>query len=65
MSLKTKATEQEGAREEDASGTTGYMFWETLDGFRFDTVDQITSGKVGTRHRDFNRRLVNIIGEKK
>ena len=35
------------------------MFWETLDGFKFDTIDNIVAGKVGNIHKDFNLQLVN------
>lgn len=60
LSQETEATEQGDNPEEEAKGTTGFMFWETLDGFRFDTVDNINAGKSGTEHKDFNRRLTNI-----
>ena len=59
VSNKSQATEQEGQSEEEASGTTGYMCWETLNGFKFDTVDNVTSGQAGTRHRDYTRKAVN------
>ena len=59
LSDKTEATEQEGTKSEEAKGTTGFMFWETLDGFRFDTVDNVNAGKVGFPHKDFKRRLAN------
>jgi hypothetical protein len=59
LSDKTEASEQEGNKSEEAKGTTGFMFWETLDGFKFDTVDNIVSGKVGTEHTNYNLQLVN------
>ena len=59
LSDKTEATEQEGTKAEEAKGTTGFMFWETLDGFKFDTVDNIVAGKVGTEHKDYKLQLVN------
>ena len=60
LTLETEATEQNDNEEETASGTTGFMFWETLDGFKFDSVDNINAGRSGKQHRDFTRRLTNI-----
>ena len=60
LSDKTQATEQQGSKEEEAKGTTGFMCWETLDGFKFDTVDNVNSGQSGKRHTGFNRKLVNV-----
>ena len=57
---ESEATEQGDNPDEEAKGTTGFMFWETLDGFRFDTVDNINAGKVGTAHKDYNRKLANV-----
>ena len=59
LSDKTEATEQEGTKAEEAKGTTGFLFWETLDGFKFDTVDNVVAGKAGSSHKDFNLRLAN------
>tara|TARA_R110001592_G_scaffold117850_2_gene320063 strand:- start:2633 stop:3913 length:1281 start_codon:yes stop_codon:yes gene_type:complete len=59
LSDKTEASEQEGNKSEEAKGTTGFMFWETLDGFRFETVDNILAGEVGSEHKDYNLQLVN------
>ena len=60
VSDKSQATEQGDQPEEEAKGTTGFMCWETINGWRFDTVDNITAGKVGTKHKEFNRRLSNV-----
>ena len=59
LSDKTEASEQEGTKTEEAKGTTGFLFWETLDGFKFDTIDNVAAGKVGTKHKDYNLQLVN------
>jgi len=59
LSQETEATEQGDQPEEEAKGTTGFMFWETLDGFRFDTVDRINAGQAGRTHQGFNRQLNN------
>jgi hypothetical protein len=54
LSDKTEATEQEGTKAEEAKGTTGFLFWETLDGFKFDTVDNIVAGKTGNNIKIIN-----------
>lgn len=59
LSQKTQAT-QTDSRQERASGTTGFLCWETVDGFKFETIDDILSGRVGTRHEGFKTRLANI-----
>ena len=59
LSQETEATENEDNKEEEAKGTTGFLCWETVDGFKFETIDDVVSGNVGTGHRDFQTRLVN------
>ena len=59
LSDKSEASEQQDTKEEEASGTTGFLFWETLDGFKFDTIDNVVAGKSGTEHRDYKLQLVN------
>jgi hypothetical protein len=59
LSDRTQASEQAESKEEEAKGTTGFLFWETLDGFRFETIDDVNAGKVGTPHKEFNRKLTN------
>jgi hypothetical protein len=59
LSQKTEATENEETKDEEAKGTTGFLCWETLDGFRFETIDDVVSGEVGTERKDFQTRLVN------
>ena len=60
LSQETEASEQDNTWEEEARGTTGFMFWETLDGFRFDTVDNVNAGRAGDEHKDFKRILNNV-----
>ena len=60
LSNKTEATESGDEPEEEAKGTTGFLFWETLDGFRFETVDDVVAGKVGTPHQDYQRKMANL-----
>ena len=59
LSNKTEATEKGDEPEEEAKGTTGFLFWETVDGFRFETIDDLLAGKVGTPHKDYARKLAN------
>ncbi len=59
LSDRTEATEQQDTKEEEASGTTGFLCWETLDGFKFDTVDNVTAGRSGTEHTGYKLQLAN------
>ena len=59
LTQDTEATEQENTPEEEAKGTTGFLFWETLEGFQFDTVSNVNAGKHGKEHKDYLRRLNN------
>ena len=59
LSQKTQATEQDDSKEEEAKGTTGFLCWETLDGFKFESIDDISKGTNATVHRDFKTQLAN------
>ncbi len=52
-------TEYEGGDKEDgkASGTSGYLFWETLDGFRFCSMDDLVNEAPYDTHEDYNTRI--------
>ncbi len=39
---ETKVKEKEG----ETSGTTGFLYWETLDGYRFAPVDELIKGEM-------------------
>lgn len=59
LTQETEATEQEGTTEEESKGSTGFLFWETLDGFKFDSVDNVNAGKSGKKHTDYKLQLAN------
>ena len=57
-----KGTAQyEGGKKEDGttSGTTGYLFWETLDGYRFCTMDDLVNEEPYDVHDDYQTRVAN------
>lgn len=51
----------EGGDSEDgkASGTSGYLFWETLDGFRFCSMDNLVNESPYDTHEDYDTRVAN------
>ena len=51
----------EGGKEEKgtASGTTGYLFWETLDGYRFCGMDDLINEEPYDIHEDYQTRIAN------
>ena len=53
VSQESSATTKENEREETTKGTTGFLCWETLDGYRFATVDDILDAKVGDTHPEY------------
>ena len=59
LTQETEATEQGDKREEEAKGSTGFLCWETLEAFNFETVDNVLAGKSGTAHKDFKVELAN------
>lgn len=56
---KPQATDKEDSKEEDAKGQTGFLCWETLDGFKFEPIQDILSGSVGEKHTGFKTLLAN------
>ena len=46
-------------REGETKGTTGFLCWETLDGYRFAAVDDILSGNAGEDIGIFTHRYQN------
>ncbi len=55
------SADYDGGKEEDGqtSGTTGYAFWETLDGYRFCTMDDLVNDEPYDLHEDFQTRIAN------
>ncbi len=59
LSQDTEATEQEDTLEEEAKGSTGFLCWETLEGFNFESINDILKGTVGTQHTGYKTILAN------
>ena len=56
---RPEATNNEGAKEEQAKGTTGFLCWQSMDEYKFESISDILSGKVGTNHTEFETKLAN------
>ena len=59
LSQQTEATEQEDQLNEEAKGSTGFLCWETTEGYNFETIDDVLAGKSGTQHTGFKTLLAN------
>ena len=59
LTQETQATQKEDSKDEEAKGTTGFLCWETMDGFKFESIKDVLSGKSGQEHKDYKTRLVN------
>ena len=53
------ATEKEKNQKEETKGNTGFLFWQTLDGYRFSTIDGVLKAEVGKDWGEFMHRLQN------
>ena len=53
------ATEEGKNQEEETKGNTGFLFWQTLDGYRFSSVDGVLKAEVGNDQGEFVHRLQN------
>jgi len=55
QSSSTPDSEKEG----EVSGTTGFLCWQTLDGYRFASVDDVLKAKGGEDKGEFTYRIQN------
>lgn len=46
-------------REGETKGTTGFLCWQTLKGYRFASVDDVLSGQAGEEQPEFTHRFQN------
>ena len=60
LTQDTEATNNEGSKEEQAKGTTGFLCWETVDGYKFESIKDVLGGKGATEHKDFKTQLANV-----
>ncbi len=49
----SESSDQEDKKEQTASGTSGYLFWETLDGIRFSSIDKLLEGSQFKEHEEY------------
>lgn len=56
---KASYTEKGKSQEEKNSGTTGFLCWQTLDGYRFNSIDKILKGEGGEEVGSFTHGLQN------
>ncbi len=59
LTQETQATQKDDSKEEEAKGTTGFLCWETVDEFKFESIKDVLGGKSGTEHKGYKTRLVN------
>ena len=52
-------TEDPDSKEETSSGTTGFLAWQTLDGYRFSSIDKLMSAEAGDDKGEFKLQLEN------
>jgi hypothetical protein len=51
---------QSEPQQKEIKGTTGFLCWETIDGYRFAPVKDILEGSAGNETEEFEYRLQNI-----
>ena len=56
---KPSTEERIGDPEGKTKGTTGFLCWETLDGYRFADVQSLRKGEVGEDHDEFRYQMAN------
>jgi hypothetical protein len=59
LTQETQATKKEDSKEEEAKGTTGFLCWETIKGYKFESIKDILDGKAGEQHIDYKTKLAN------
>ncbi len=56
----TDSSYTEGKDKKGSSkGSTGFLCWETLKGYKFSTIDQLIKGEAGENHTGFKKQLQN------
>jgi len=58
--VTTDSSYTEGKDQKGSSkGSTGFLCWETLQGYKFASIDQLVNGEVGENHTGFEKQLQN------
>lgn len=52
-------TESGEPQEDETSGFTGFLCWETTEGYRASSIQQLLNKEVGTTHDDYVKKLAN------
>ena len=47
-------------QEKKIKGTTGYLCWETIDGYRFAPVKDILKGSAGNQTKEYEYKMQNV-----
>ena len=59
LTQDSTATDNKDSKKEQAKGTTGFLCWETLDGYKFESIKDVLAGKTGEKHEDYKLQLSN------
>ena len=58
--VSQKSDEKSGqSKEGTTKGTTGFLCWETMEGYRFADIDTLLSGGIGDKHNEFKLQVAN------
>lgn len=61
---KSDVTDNKKAQTEESVGSTGALCWQTLDGYRFVSIDDLLAGKGGNDTGTYEHRLANCCSRK-
>ena len=56
---QAQVTDNKKSQTEESSGSTGALFWQTIDGYRYVSVDDVLAGNGGNNAGTFTLRLQN------
>lgn len=59
VTQNSQSSETSDEQEENASGTTGFLCWQTLNGYRFNSIDTILKGEAGEDLGEFFHQVQN------
>ena len=56
---RPQATDNKVQPKETTKGTTGFLCWQTLNGYRFASINQLLEGKAGKEQKEWKTQLAN------
>lgn len=59
VTTSAKVSDDDTQQQNTTSGTTGFLLWETLDGYRFSSIEDLKGGKGGSKAGDFMTQVQN------